>query len=140
MKPWTGQLSRIEAIKVLDRATDHDDPYWDGVVEDHYDELSDTMPSIMDVFAALGVTKAEYEKATGADNVDWPEVPAGEETGWVIEREDSEPSRPMYYAGFDWSYDNLKAMRFARRQDAELMSRYMFPGEPHRIADHMWCP
>jgi hypothetical protein len=68
------------------------------------------------------------------------EVREGEETGWVIERADSEPSRPMYYAGFDWSYDNLKAMRFARRQDAELMSRYMFPGEPHRIADHMWCP
>lgn len=37
-------------------------------------------------------------------------------------------------------YDNLKAVRFARKQDAELMSRYMFPGEPHRIADHMWCP
>lgn len=63
----------------------------------------------------------------------------GEETGWVIERADSEPSRPMYYAGFDWSYDNLKAMRFARREDAQKMCRYMFPGEPHRIADHMWC-
>ena len=62
------------------------------------------------------------------------------ETGWVIEREDSEPSRPMYYAGFNWSYDNLKAIRFARKVDAETMSRYMFPGEPHRIADHMWCP
>ena len=46
----------------------------------------------------------------------------------------------MYYAGFDWSYDNLKAIRFARKIDAETMSRYMFPGEPHRIADHMWCP
>lgn len=64
----------------------------------------------------------------------------GEETGWVIEREDSEPSRPMYYAGFEWDYDNLKAMRFARKEDAEKMCRYMFPGEPHRIADHMWCP
>ena len=64
----------------------------------------------------------------------------GEETGWVIEREDSEPSRPMYYAGIEWDYDNLKAIRFARKEDAEKMSRYMFPGEPHRIADHMWCP
>lgn len=64
----------------------------------------------------------------------------GEETGWVIERADSEPSRPMYYAGFEWDYDNLKAMRFARKEDAQKMARYMFPGEPHRIADHMWCP
>lgn len=62
------------------------------------------------------------------------------EIGWVIEREDSDPSRPMYYAGKDWSYDNLKAVRFARKEDAETMSSYMFPGEPHRIADHMWCP
>lgn len=62
------------------------------------------------------------------------------EIGWVIEREDSEPSRPMYYAGIEWSYDSLKAIRFARKEDAEAMCRYMFPGEPHRIADHMWCP
>ena len=62
-----------------------------------------------------------------------------DETGWVIEREDSEPSRPLYFSGFEWSYDNLKAIRFARKVDAETMSRYMFPGEPHRIADHMWC-
>ena len=66
--------------------------------------------------------------------------PGPDETGWVIEREDSEPSRPMYYAGFEWSYDNLKAIRFARKVDAETMCRYMFPGEPHRIAGHMWCP
>lgn len=64
----------------------------------------------------------------------------GAEVGWVIEREDSEPSRPMYYAGTKWEYDNLKAIRFARKEDAQAMSRYMFPGEPHRIADHMWCP
>ena len=37
-------------------------------------------------------------------------------------------------------HDNLKAIRFARKVDAETMCRYMFPGEPHRIADHMWCP
>ncbi|MDE2232538.1 MAG: hypothetical protein KGJ90_00200 [Patescibacteria group bacterium] len=70
----------------------------------------------------------------------WWDDPAPAETGWLIEREDSDPSRPMYYAGTEWSYDNLKAIRFARREDAERMSRYMFPGEPHRIADHMWCP
>ena len=68
------------------------------------------------------------------------DVRRGEETGWVIEREDSEPSRPMYWAGFQWEYDNLKAIRYARKEDAQKASKYMFPGEPHRIADHMWCP
>ena len=76
----------------------------------------------------------------GSNEQTWWDEPLPAETGWVIEREDSEPSRPMYYTGFDWSYDNLKAIRFARKIDAETMSRYMFPGEPHRIADHMWCP
>lgn len=77
---------------------------------------------------------------SGATEETWWDDPLPAETGWVIEREDSEPSRPMYYAGVNWDYDNLKAIRFARKEDAEKMCRYMFPGEPHRIADHMWCP
>ena len=72
MRAWKGKLSRIEAIRILDSATDQDDPFWEGVVEDHYDEKSDTMPTIMDVLAALGVTKEEYKEASGAANVDWP--------------------------------------------------------------------
>lgn len=64
--------------------------------------------------------------------------PTDEETGWVIEREDSEPSHPMYFAGKNWSYNNLEAIRFARKGDAETVCRYMFPGQPHRIADHAW--
>lgn len=67
------KLSRIDAIKIIDRATDRDDPYWENVVEDWYDKKRDDMPSIMDVFAALGVTETEYHKATGADGpIKWP--------------------------------------------------------------------
>ena len=77
---------------------------------------------------------------SGTNEQTWWDDPAPAETGWVIEREDSEPSRPMYFAGVNWDYDNLKAVRFARKIDAETMCRYLFPGEPHRIADHMWCP
>lgn len=72
MRAWAGKLTRVQAIKIIDRVTDQDDPYWEGIVEDHYDEATDTMPSIMDVFAALGVTEAEYRQASGADNVTWP--------------------------------------------------------------------
>lgn len=67
------KLTRIQAIKIIDDATDKDDPYWEQLVEDHYDEESDTMPSIMDVLAALGVTEAEYREASKADGkIDWP--------------------------------------------------------------------
>jgi hypothetical protein len=71
-KPWKGNLSRVEAVRIIDRATDKDDPFWEGVVQDHYDEKADNMPTIMDVLAALGVTEAEYREASRADNVDWP--------------------------------------------------------------------
>lgn len=76
MKAWQGKLSRVQAIGLLDRATDKDDTYWEDVVEDYYDEDTDTMPSIYDVFAALGVTKEEYLEAHGPCNVDWPVPPA----------------------------------------------------------------
>lgn len=71
------RLSRIDAIKIIDSATDKDDPYWGQLVEDHYDEKTDTMPSIMDVLAALGVTESEYRQASGADGaLDWPKQPS----------------------------------------------------------------
>lgn len=78
-----------------------------------------------------------------------------EETGWVIELGESEPSRPAYWTGpsenpAHWPFglfsdDNLKAVRFARKEDAQAVAnrtkacahddtRCHF-----RIADHMWC-
>lgn len=74
-KQWPGKLSRVDAIRLIDKATDHDDPYWENVVDDHYDERTDTMPTIYHLFAALGVTEAEYREAIGADGeIDWPQA------------------------------------------------------------------
>ena len=73
-KSWAGKLTRVEAVRILDSATDKDDPFWEYVVEDYYDEKADNMPTIMDVLAALGVTETEYREASGADNVDWPKL------------------------------------------------------------------
>jgi hypothetical protein len=73
MQKWPGTLSRIDAIRLIERVTDNDDPYWERVVEDHYDEKTDSMPSIFHVLAALGVTEGEYREASGADGeIDWP--------------------------------------------------------------------
>jgi hypothetical protein len=61
-----------------------------------------------------------------------------DETGWVIERGDSEPSAPTYWAGLDmWSQDHMDAIRFARKRDAERVSaRMTYPN--NRVCEHMW--
>lgn len=74
MKEWEGELGRKDAIALLDAVTDKDDPYWVDLVEDFYDEDTDTWPSIYHVFAALGVTEEEYKEATGADHTKWPTI------------------------------------------------------------------
>ena len=68
-------LSRIEAVAIIERATDKDDPHWEWCVDEWYCEESDTFPTIYDVLAALGVTEAEYKEATGAQNCNWPSQP-----------------------------------------------------------------
>jgi hypothetical protein len=75
IKEWPGKLSKIDAIRLIEQMSDRDDPFWENVVQDHYDEKTDSMPSIFHVFAALGITEAEYRQATGADGVvGWPGV------------------------------------------------------------------
>jgi hypothetical protein len=72
MKEWKGKLTRKQAIAIIERITDQDDPYWENHVEEFYDEKTDTMPSIYHLFDALGITEQEYKDATGAQNVKWP--------------------------------------------------------------------
>lgn len=71
---WPGKLTRRDAIKLLDKITDHDDPYWDQIVEDFYHEETDTMPSIFHLYVALGVTKKEFLEVNPGANIDdvWP--------------------------------------------------------------------
>lgn len=60
-------ISRTEAIKVFFRAIDHDDPYWDTLTEEFYDEATDSWPSQWDVGLALGFTIDEMAEAQGVD-------------------------------------------------------------------------
>ena len=72
MSDWPGKLSRIDAIRIIESVSDKDDPAWEWAVEEWYDEDTDTMPSIYEVLATLGVTEDEYKEATGAQNTNWP--------------------------------------------------------------------
>lgn len=64
-----------------------------------------------------------------------------DESGWVIEHESSQQYEPSYLTLSDkqigWSYDNLKAFRMARREDAEAFSAVFLQGAG-RIAEHGW--
>ena len=64
------------------------------------------------------------------------------EDGWVIEEKNSEVCTPFYFAGlihgdritFEWSQDNMHAVRFARKWDAARVAGNL----GHRICDHQW--
>lgn len=77
---WPGTLTKQDAIRLVDNATDKESPAWEWLVEDFYDENTDTMPTIYHIMSALGVTESEYKEATGAENVVWP-AQANEEVG-----------------------------------------------------------
>lgn len=65
-KPKQFNLTRLQALKIIGKMTDKDDPYWDYVVEDHYDEKTDSMPTVYDVLRPLGVTQEEFDEAIDA--------------------------------------------------------------------------
>lgn len=69
------------------------------------------------------------------------------EGGWVIEHHASPTHTPNYFAGWndggkDWDTDNLKAVRFAREQDARTVSEFLEQLEDsrhkNRVAYHEW--
>ena len=61
-------ISRMQAIKILDKATDRGgyDDWWMDMMDDFglYNEVSDTAPTLKDVLNALGVTDKEFAGAT----------------------------------------------------------------------------
>ena len=52
-------ITREQAIKIICSLTDKDDPFWERLVDDFYDEETDSMPTLYDVLKPLGVTKIE---------------------------------------------------------------------------------
>lgn len=75
-------------------------------------------------------------------------MPAAE-NGWLIERGDSEVSRPLYWMGTAtgdnataWTFDPNNCVRFAREQDAAVVAHnLMGRGDTRiqcRIKEHGW--
>lgn len=61
------------------------------------------------------------------------------ESGWVIELAASEPCSPQYWAGSSlWVPEHLRALRFARKQDAQQAADFMLDGMKIRICEHTW--
>jgi hypothetical protein len=88
------------------------------------------------------MTQAKSELLRASENMVGP--PRTAESGWVIEHRTSPTYAPAYWAGNGWSVDNLCAIRFARKVDAERTIAGFdeddpLPNEqPHRIAEHGW--
>ncbi len=63
-----------------------------------------------------------------------------EEVGWLLERRvDGKILWCMVEAGeWGWTDDSLRALRFARHQDAEAMSEIV--SDTEFVTEHIWGP
>jgi hypothetical protein len=60
---------------------------------------------------------------------------ASDESAWLIEHADSDPSAPRYWTGSGWSYDVNRAQRFVAKPEAIMAA----PAGGHRVEEHAWC-
>ena len=84
---------------------------------------------------------------SGSDKVfipEWgpPQEPKPIETGWLIESSELSSDGPRWlfvedWAGFAWTNDSLKAIRFARREDAEQIIP-MLESVDCKATEHQW--
>ena len=61
------EITREEALRLFFKAIDHDDPYWENLMQDFYDEESENFPSQWQVGKALGFSVEEMERACGVE-------------------------------------------------------------------------
>ena len=83
--------------------------------------------------------EAELVAASWKREAELNEQAATDETGWVVEGAWSSPAMPEYWVGSSaWSSDHMKALRFARREDAQQAADMMCAGLNVRICEHAW--
>jgi hypothetical protein len=72
--------------------------------------------------------------------------PVENESGWLIERADSSPAEPRYWAAGQreaerssaWTSNHMQAIRFARKEDAERVAARIMKDIDVRICEHDW--
>lgn len=60
-----------------------------------------------------------------------------DELAWLVERDSPAEYAYMDDMGIQWTSDPNKAMRFARRDDAEMFAAGS--DDAVRVCEHMWC-
>ena len=68
------------------------------------------------------------------------------EYAWVIERGESDPSAPKYWAAgswepsnsYAWTSNHEEAIRFAREIDARRVAERIMKGMDVRVCEHAW--
>jgi len=80
--------------------------------------------------------RSDAERIRAEDEDAW-KILRYDEAGWLIERADSEPSAPKYWC-VGWTSNHAQAIRFARKEDAEMVAQRMMKGVAVRICEHGW--
>lgn len=100
-------------------------------------EEDNTVPIGSGAWNCLCDALAAYEEKE--ETMDKFEVAHCNEFAWLIEREAI--NGPVYLTVhkdlFDWTRDSTEAIRFSRRQDAEMVAR-VIGDEVSRVAEHGW--
>ena len=70
---YTGEgvmkITRKEAIRLICKITDQDDPYWEQLTYEYYDEETDTLLTFDEVMNAVGITDDEIKEAENLGEV-----------------------------------------------------------------------
>lgn len=75
-----------------------------------------------------------------------------DDSGWLIERADSEPAEPWYWSAgaywlepitdpgrlAAWTQNHNEAIRFARKDDAEKLAKRLLTHVEVRVCQHVW--
>lgn len=104
-------------------------------------EIADVIESLS--AEAAGLKRERDEARAGIERL------RSDESAWLIERGDSPAYEPAYWGwseghsgddgpGFGWTTDNLAALRFGRKIDAERFAQDIGWNNV-RIAEHGWC-
>lgn len=102
-------------------------------------DLQNLCDRLNDVFNADDDTPDELcQEAREAIEELWQHRDAPkDELAWLVERDSPAEYAYMDDMGIQWTGDPNKAMRFARRDDAEMFAAGS--DDAVRVCEHMWC-